>query len=144
MTSCGELRIRSGCHEGATVSLGEAALSVGSDPSCDVVLSDAGLAPHHFTLRGGRDGRDAMIVARDGSVRIDDEIEVAPGFRAMLRGSAALLAGPVRMELVLTPAAATTPPPARPRIASRTGVLVPALICAGLLIGCNRPIGTLV
>ena len=110
-----------------------AALTVGSDPGCDVVLSDPGLEPVHFTMRATGAG-GAALTARGGAVRIDDEIEVAPGFRAAIAGSAAIEAAGVRMDLALAPAAAPAPRRGR-RVLPRRGALLPVLVCAGLLLG---------
>lgn len=123
------VRIGSGRHEGAAIALGPAALSVGSDPACDVVLSDAGLAPLHFTMRAV-EGGGAALTARGGAVRVDDEVEVEPGFRATIDGPAAIEAAGVRMELALP-----GPPAPRGRTGrGRRGALLPVLACAGMLI----------
>lgn len=44
-----ELRILSGLHAGAVVPV-EAELVIGSDPECDVILDDEGIAPRHARL----------------------------------------------------------------------------------------------
>lgn len=44
-----ELRILSGLHAGAVVPV-ESELVIGSDPACDIILDDAGIAPRHARL----------------------------------------------------------------------------------------------
>lgn len=45
-----ELRVLQGMHTGAALRLVDQAVSIGSDPGCDVLLLDAGVLPRHLTL----------------------------------------------------------------------------------------------
>ena len=47
MMSAAALRILSGVHLGAEIVLEEGTWAVGRDDSCDIILSDAALAPRH-------------------------------------------------------------------------------------------------
>lgn len=132
MTGIGHLRIRSGRHQGGVVALAEGAMVVGSDADCDVVLSDPSVSARHFEVRATPGG--AEVTAREGSVRIDEEAEVAVGFRARVAGSAGLVAGAVRLDLVLP---APPLPPRRRRMPGRA-TAVPILACAALLVGAER------
>ena len=67
MMSAAALRILSGVHLGAEIVLEEGTWAVGRDDSCDIILSDAALAPRHCALSIGADG---TVTARplDGTV----------------------------------------------------------------------------
>ena len=56
MMSSAALRILSGVHLGAEIVLEEGTWAVGRDDSCDIILSDAALAPRHCALTIGADG----------------------------------------------------------------------------------------
>jgi type III secretion system YscD/HrpQ family protein len=53
-----------GLHSGAQVEIDDgSALTVGSDPSCDIVLSDAGVAPKHMLLSVDQYGASCRALA---------------------------------------------------------------------------------
>ena len=56
MMSAAALRVLSGVHLGAEIVLEEGTWAVGRDDSCDIILSDAALAPRHCALAIGADG----------------------------------------------------------------------------------------
>lgn len=67
-----EVTIASGLHSGATFPLQEGDLIVvGADVSCDICLSDAGMAPRHaaIVLHGG----DVLVRSLDGAVNVNGE-----------------------------------------------------------------------
>lgn len=125
----GQIRITAGCHAGAVVTLGQAPISIGTDPTCDVVLHEDGLEPVHFVLQGALEG--TFVTAKGGSVCIDGETDIAPGFRAIVSGDMDLTIGPVRMEV--TPALPVVVP-SRWKMPQAAPLLSVAL-CAVLLVG---------
>ena len=139
------LRIVSGLHAGAARPLSRREMVlIGSGDDCDVVLADAGVAPHHALLNVV-DGRfhlralDAPLELPGGTLHPGDPVEVAQIQRIAL-GQAAIAFG--RADAVewitLAPEAGVEAPVARPRpaFASRMPLIagIAVLALSGLAI----------
>ncbi len=79
------LRIFSGLHLGAEIELAEGIYVIGTDDSCDLILSESSLAPRHAALRVSGEAEGAFLTAEtlDGSVLlggipVSDECEIPP------------------------------------------------------------------
>ncbi len=85
MSSSGDiiLRVFSGPHAGAEVVLPPGDHVIGTEDSCDIILSDGGLAPRHVSIRvtAGVPGAPSTvhITPLDGPVRYDDADVPATG-----------------------------------------------------------------
>ncbi|WP_446424033.1 type III secretion system inner membrane ring subunit SctD [Mailhella sp.] len=68
------LRIFSGLHLGAEIELAEGIYVIGTDDSCDLILSESSLAPRHAALRvsGGAEAALVSAGALDGAVMLGD------------------------------------------------------------------------
>ena len=84
-TSHGEFAVSSGVHTGATFALTEDMLLIGGDESCDIRLSDAGIAARHAAVMA--DGRGVAIRALDGQVSVDGQRLEGATRRALAPGS---------------------------------------------------------
>jgi len=139
------LRIVSGLHAGAARPLSRREMVlIGSGDDCDVVLADAGVAPHHALLNVV-DGRfhlralDAAVQLPGGTLHPGDPVEVAQVQRIAL-GDAAIAFGPTDAVewLTLAPETAGDTPRtrARPAFASRMPLIagIAVLALAGLAI----------
>ena len=81
------LRIFSGLHIGAEIELTEGVYVIGTDDSCDLILSDSSLKARHAALRVSVSGDSVRFSAEplDGPVfcsssSFDDESDIAPLF----------------------------------------------------------------
>ena len=133
------LRIVAGLHAGATRPLSRREMVlIGSGDDCDVVLADAGVAPHHALLNVV-DGRyhlralDAPLELPGGTLHPGDPVEVAQIQRIGL-GEAAIAFGRADAVewLTLGPDAAGGPGPvrARPAFASRMPLIAGVAVLA--------------
>lgn len=94
-----------GAHAGASFDLDRRACRIGSDLACDVVLSDAAIAPEHFVLSPERGGR-VRIEAIGGAVLVDGTA-LAQGTGCLARLPARLAIGEVALDLRPTQPVAT-------------------------------------
>jgi len=103
-TATREITIASGLHSGATFSLQDGELIViGADVSCDICLSDAGIAPRHVAIT--LHGPDLSIRSLDSTTSVNGENVVATKrVSADESLSIGLGTGDVRLELPATPA----------------------------------------
>jgi type III secretion system YscD/HrpQ family protein len=60
------IKVLSGLHEGAEVSLPEGDSLVGRDHHCDVILSDSNIAPEQFCIHVGSDGVISLTALTEG------------------------------------------------------------------------------
>lgn len=69
------LRIFSGLHLGAEIELAPGTYVIGTDDSCDIILSDASLASRHAALRIVEEGGEVSVHAQslDGTVTLGDK-----------------------------------------------------------------------
>jgi len=105
-----EFCILSGAHRDAVFTLGgDDLLVIGSDESCDIYLSDRGVAQRHATL--SIQGRCASIRTLDGTVTVNDQ-PVAPAARVLLQPGAEIALGESGVRLRLAGHAAPKEPPA--------------------------------
>ena len=94
-----EFRVLSGTHRDAVFVLGsEDLLVVGSAESCDIFLTDAGVAQRHATL--SLQGRSPSIRALDGTLTVNDQ-PVAPSARVVLQPGAEIALGESGVKLRL-------------------------------------------
>ena len=81
-----EFRVLSGAHTDASFLLSSGDLLViGSDASCDICLTDAGVSQRHATLTVN--GKNASIRALDGVVKVDGEAIAANQRISLLAGA---------------------------------------------------------
>lgn len=98
-----EFRIVAGAHRDAVFALGnDDLLVIGADQSCDICLSDAGIAPRHATLMS--QGGCASIRRLDGLIEVDGHA-VASSTRVSLRPDARITLGESGVQLQLAGAA---------------------------------------
>jgi hypothetical protein len=113
-----EFRIISGTHRDATFMIGpDDLLVVGSEASCDICLSDAGVMPRHaaINLRNGR----PSVRSLDGPLDVDGRT-IAAAVRVPLEGECVITLGASNVKLRLTgPGSAR--PVAAPEKPARTG-----------------------
>jgi type III secretion system YscD/HrpQ family protein len=128
-----EFSIVAGAHHGATFTLGsDDVLVIGSDESCDICLSDAGVAARHAMLMS----QAAAVTVRrlDGEVEVDGVLLDADP-RATLGPGATVVIGGVQLRRAASTvpvAHATTGAPIAPRTRRRR--LLPALVVGGAAI----------
>jgi type III secretion system YscD/HrpQ family protein len=101
------LRVLSGPHLGAEMSLRPGRYAIGTDDDCDIVLSDSRLAPRHAFLIVSDD--QVSVEPGDGAVTVDgaqiDGRVVVADFAPVLMGATALALGPANgpwPEIALT------------------------------------------
>jgi type III secretion protein D len=94
-----EFRVLTGAHRDAVFALGnDDLLVIGADESCDIYLTDPGVAQRHATL--SIQGRCASLRALDGSVTVNDQ-PVAPSARVLLQPGAEISLGESGVRLRL-------------------------------------------
>ncbi len=93
----GRIRIRSGLHSGAVVTIAEGEYVIGSGTECDIVLMDPEMAPRHALLRVA--GGPVCTAPLDGGVRIDDAPVEADESAQPLGGGEIVTLGPVDLEM---------------------------------------------
>jgi pSer/pThr/pTyr-binding forkhead associated (FHA) protein len=94
-----EFRVLSGAHSDASFILTAGDLLViGSDASCDICLTDAGVAQRHATLTVN--GKHASIRALDGVVKVDGEA-IAANQRVSLQAGAEIMLGESAVQIKL-------------------------------------------
>lgn len=143
------LRVLAGVHAGAERKLQERSfLMIGSSDDCDLIFSDAGVAPHHCIVT--RSGGEMSVRAVDAELRIDDQI-LHPGdpqdikpFTLVRIGGACFALGPhwsdrwqtllSQIESTQRPAASAEQTPPRQR-SSRILTLMVALVLMGASAG---------
>lgn len=129
-----EFSIVAGAHRGATFSLGsDGVLVIGSDESCDICLSDAGVAARHAMLMS--QGAAVTIRRLDGGVEVDGAPLVADP-RATLEPGATVVLGGVQLRLAAStaPVAPAVAPGASIGPRTRRRRLLPALVVGGAAI----------
>jgi hypothetical protein len=142
------LRVLAGVHAGAERKLQERSfLMIGSSDDCDLIFSDAGVAPHHCIVT--RSGSEMSVRAVDAELRIDDQV-LHPGdpqdikpFTLVRIGGACFALGPhwsdrwqtllSQIEPAPRPAASAEQTPPRQR--SRALTLMVALVLMGASAG---------
>lgn len=142
------LRVLAGVHAGAERKLQERSfLMIGSSDDCDLIFSDAGVAPHHCIVT--RSGGEMSVRAVDAELRIDDQV-LHPGdpqdikpFTLVRIGGACFALGPhwsdrwqtllSQIEPAPRPAASAEQTPPRQR--SRALTLMVALVLMGASAG---------
>lgn len=78
-----QLEILSGLHAGVTVVFDKATLSLGSEPTCDIVLRDPRLESHHLNI--GLQFPYVMVEAYAGGITVDDiHVSEGTGLRSLL------------------------------------------------------------
>ncbi|HCR37226.1 MAG TPA: EscD/YscD/HrpQ family type III secretion system inner membrane ring protein, partial [Opitutae bacterium] len=91
------LKVLSGPHQGAEISLKEGEYLVGSSGDCDVILSDASLAPEHFKITVSASDAKLVSMGEDvyvhGKLAHEDPVVVEP-FQFITVGSTQLVLGP--------------------------------------------------
>jgi type III secretion system YscD/HrpQ family protein len=140
-----QVRILSGLHRGAEVTLADQPCVVGSDAECSIVLFDPQVAPRHCVLQADQFGMTCRAI--DAPVTIDDR-ELAPGSIAKLDhyalircGQAALSIGPPQGDWTLAERALIAPK-SRPLHAVRSlRQLNPYALFATVLFGITCIIG---
>jgi hypothetical protein len=138
------LRVLAGVHAGAERKLQERSfLMIGSSDDCDLIFSDAGVAPHHCIVT--RSGGEMSVRAVDAEVRIDDQV-LHPGdpqdikpFTLVRIGGACFALGPhwsdrwqsllSQIEPAPRPAASAERTPPRPR----SGRIVTVMVALALM-----------
>lgn len=94
-----EFRVLSGAHSDASFILTAGDLLViGSDASCDICLTDAGVAQRHATLTVN--GKHASIRALDGVVKVDGEA-IPANQRVSLQAGAEIMLGESAVQIKL-------------------------------------------
>lgn len=94
-----EFRVLSGAHSDASFIMTAGDLVViGSDASCDICLTDPGVAQRHATLTVN--GKHASIRALDGVVKVDGEA-IAANQRVSLQAGAEIMLGDSAVQLKL-------------------------------------------
>jgi len=94
-----EFRVLSGAHSDASFILTAGDLLViGSDASCDICLTDTGVAQRHATLTVN--GKHASIRALDGVVKVDGEA-IAANRRVSLQAGAEIMLGDSAVQIKL-------------------------------------------
>lgn len=143
------LRVLAGVHAGAERKLQERSfLMIGSSDDCDLIFSDAGVAPHHCIVT--RSGGEMSVRAVDAEVRIDDHV-LHPGdpqdikpFTLVRIGGACFALGPhwsdrwqsllSQIEPTPRPAASAEQTPPRQR-SNRIVTVMVALVLMGASAG---------
>lgn len=109
-----EVTIASGLHSGGTFAIQDGDLIVvGTDVSCDICLSDAGIAPRHAAI--ALHGSDVLIRSLDGDVSINgDPVRGAKRLSPDKSTVIALGSSEVQLEMVASsaPRAKANPTPA--------------------------------
>lgn len=90
-----EIRVFGGLHEGAAWTLDPGSCLIGSADRCDVVLTDAGIAPEHLLVSVGEEGVCARPLART-RVRLEGR-PLRPGAQVDLSADQVIDLGPVRL-----------------------------------------------
>jgi len=85
-----EFMLSSGIHQGATFAVADELVLVGADPSCDICLSDTGLARRHLALVRRSNG--VFIRALEGEVHVDGQV-LAPNTQAAIPVGAEIALG---------------------------------------------------
>jgi hypothetical protein len=131
------LECTAGFHRGVHLELEPGDYRIGSTPSADIVLRDAGIAAEHAVLRVGP--RSIDLHATGGEVRAGEET-VANGFGCALQMPVDLTIGEARVRIFAEQVQAPAPAPAgetpaRPRISAITIITAGALLIAVLVLG---------
>jgi type III secretion system YscD/HrpQ family protein len=105
-----EFRVVSGVHRDAVFALEDTLLVIGADESCDIRLSDSGMAPRHAALTC--QGLAVAIRPLDGALAIDGQ-GIAAASRALLAPGAMITLGESGVTLQLADCTAAQYP-ARP------------------------------
>ncbi len=95
-----EVTVASGLHSGATFTVQDGDLIVvGADVSCDICLSDAGIAPRHAAI--ALHGPDVSIRGLDGAISVNGEDALTTKRTSSVKSTViAFGASDVRLELV--------------------------------------------
>ncbi len=108
-----QVRILSGLHRGAEVSVASEHCVIGSDPECSIVLFDPQVAPRHCVLQADEFGLSCR--ALDAAISVDDrpvaagEVAKLEDFSLIRCGQAALSIGPQNGDWSIAERALTTP-----------------------------------
>jgi type III secretion system YscD/HrpQ family protein len=141
-----QLRILSGLHQGAAVTLGEEARClVGSDAQCSVVLLDKQVAPRHCLVQVDAFGSSCR--ALDASIAVGErqlaagEVAKLDDFAVVRCGDAALSVGPSDGDWTLAERALQEHTPAPLRTLRTLRQLNPYALFAVVLLGITFVIG---
>jgi hypothetical protein len=133
------LECTAGFHRGVRLELEPGDYRIGSTPTADIVLRDAGIAADHAVLRVGRGSID--LHATGGDVRTGEET-VANGYGCALQLPVDLMIGEAHLRISAEQAQAPAQIPveagenaARSRRSSTAIIIAGALVIAVLLLG---------